>query len=118
MTPTDELRQELRELLDEAIPAGGTEDDTRFTDVQLNTLLSQASNIYAAASEGWTRKAGMLARELGQIDEYSVGQERYRIMNLQTAINGALAMARQYANMARSVSGGSIIVKLTGPEVL
>lgn len=119
MTPTEELRQELRELVDELIPEGGTEKDTRFTDAQLSRLLSRAKNTYSAASEGWIMKAGMLSRELGQIDEYSVGQESYRTINLQTAINGALAMAKQYATMAQAASSvGSIVLKIQPPEVL
>lgn len=119
MTPTDDFKQELRELLDEVIPTGGTEGDTRFTDDQINRLISRASNVYAAAAEGWTMKAGMLSRELGQIDEYAVGQERYRFMNLQTAISGALSMAKQYGGMAQAAdSAGSVILRLRPPEVL
>lgn len=119
MTPTEELKQEFRELVDEPIPEGGTEKDTRFTDAQINRLLSRAKNIYSAVSEGWTMKAGMLSRELGQIDEYAVGQERYRIMNLQTAISGALTMAKRYAAMAQTASSvGSIVLKAQPPEVL
>lgn len=119
MIPTSEIKQELRELLDEAIPSRGAESDTRFTSAQISRLITRASNIYAAAAEGWTMKAGMLSRELGQIDEYAVGQERYRIMNLQTAINSALSMSRQYASMAQAVdSMGSVILRFRPPEVL
>ncbi len=119
MTPTEDSRQEFRELVDELIPEGGIEKDTRFANTQIDRLLSRAKNIYSAASEGWTMKAGMLSKELGQIDEYGTGQERYRIMNLHTAINGALTMAKQYANMARTASSvGSVILKIQPPEVL
>lgn len=119
MTPTDELRQEFRELVDEITPEGGTEKDTRLANVQIDRLLLRADNIYGAVSEGWIMKAGMLSRELGQIDEYSVGQEKYRIMNLQTAISGAMTMAKQYARMAQTASSvGSVILKVQPPEVL
>jgi len=117
MTPTDELRQELRELLDEVIPEGGSESDTRFTDTQLDRLLSRANNIYAAAAEGWTRKAAMLQKELGQIESYGVGQERYDMRKLKDMLNFALKMAEIYNRMAAS-SMGSMVLRFQPPEVL
>jgi len=117
MTPTADLITELRELLDEVIPEGGTEGDTRFTDVQLEKLLSRANNIYAAAAEGWTRKAAMLQRELGQVESYSVGQERYDLRNLKDMLEYALKMAETYSRMAAS-SIGSVILRIQPPEVL
>lgn len=117
MIPTAELREELRELLDEVIPEGGTESDTRFTDVQLDKMLSKARNVYAAAAEGWTRKAAMFQRELGQVQSYSVGQERYDLQKLNELLSYALTMAETYSRMATS-SMGSTILKFTPPEVL
>jgi len=117
MTPTAELREELRELLDEVIPEGGTESDTRFTDVQLDRLLEHSRNIYAAAAEGWTRKAAMLQRELGQVESYSVGQERYDMAKAKDMLEYVLAMAETYSRMAAS-SMGSVILKFKPPEVL
>lgn len=119
MTPKTELREELRELLDEVIPEGGAESDTRFTDTQIDRLLSRANDIYAAAADGWTRKAAMLQRELGQVEEYAVGQERYKTVNLTTAINAALNMAKTYRDMAAAASSvGSLVLKFQPPEVL
>lgn len=117
MTPTVELREELRELLDEVIPEGGTEGDTRFSDAQLDRLLNRANNIYAAAAEGWTRKAAMVQREIGQIKSYSVGQERYDMADLTSLLEYALKMAETYSRMAAS-SMGSMILKFKPPEVL
>lgn len=117
MKPTPELRQELRELLDEVIPDGGKDTDTRFTDSQIDRLLERARNIYAAAAEGWTRKAAMLQRELGQFEEYSVGTENYKTINLTTAINAALSMAKKYQEMAQQ-SRGSVILRFQPPRVL
>lgn len=117
MKLTAELRQELRELLDEVIPEGGKDSDTRFSDEQLDRILTKARNIYAAAAEGWTRKAAMLQRELGQIEQYSVGSENYKIVNLTTAINAALNMAKTYQEMAGSTMG-SLILRVKPPEVL
>jgi hypothetical protein len=117
MTPTAELREELRELLDEVIPEGGTEGDTRFTDAQLDKLLSKSRNVYAAAAEGWTRKAAMFQREAGQIQSYAVGQEKYEMAKAKDMLEYALAMAETYKNMATS-SMGSVILKFKPPEVL
>lgn len=117
MTPTQDLREELRELLDEAIPSGGTEGDTRFTDALLDRILTRANNIYSAAAEGWTRKAGLLQRELGQIASYTVGQERYDLQKIQDAMEYALKMAETYGKMAAS-SVGSLVLKFKPPEVL
>ena len=117
MTPAAELREELRELLDEVIPEGGTEGDTRFTDAQLDRILAKTRNIYAAAAEGWTRKAAMVQREIGQIKSYSVGQEKYDMADLTSLLEYALKMAETYSRMAAS-SMGSMILKFKPPEVL
>ena len=117
MTPAAELREELRELLDEVIPEGGTEGDTRFTDEQLDRLLKRSNNIYAAAAEGWTRKAAMLQRELGQVQSYTVGQERYDLAKASELLEYALKMAETYSRLAAS-GIGSVILKFKPPEVL
>ena len=117
MTPTSELRTKLRKLLDEQIPAGGSDADTRFFDADIDELLTEATNIYGAAAAGWTLKAGMLQRELGQIESYAVGQERYDMRKLQDMVNYALKMAETYSRMAAS-SMGSMILKFKPPEVL
>ena len=117
MTPTAELREELRELLDEVVPEGGTESDTRFTNEQLDRLLSKANNIYAAAAGGWTRKAAMFQRELGPVQSYSVGQERYDLAKAKELLEYALEMAETCSRMAAS-SMGSMVFRFTPPEVL
>jgi len=117
MTPTPELRTKLRKLLDERIPEGGSDADTRFSDADIDELLTDASNIYGAAAAGWTMKAGMLQRELGQIESYAVGQERYDMRKLQDMVNYALKMAETYSSIAASRMG-SVILKFKPPEVL
>ena len=114
MTPSDKLRTRLRKLLNEVIPEGGTESDTQFFDADLDEMLIEAQSIYAAASMGWTMKAGMLQ---GQIESYGVGQEKYDMTSLKDQLNHALAMADRYAVMAKA-KGGSVILKVQPPEVL
>lgn len=117
MTPTLELRTKLRKLLDEKIPEGGSDADTRFSDADIDELLAEAANIYGAAAAGWTLKAGMFQKELGEVESYSVGQERYDLRKLKDMLEYALKMAETYSRMAAS-SMGSMILRLTPPEVL
>ena len=117
MTPTPELRIKLRKLLDERIPEDGSEADTRFSDADIDELLMGTTNIYEAAAAGWTLKAGMFQRELGQIESYAVGQERYDMRKLQDMVNYALKMAETYSCMATS-GMGSVILRIQPPEVL
>ncbi|MGE5552833.1 MAG: hypothetical protein ACM3XZ_02780 [Betaproteobacteria bacterium] len=117
MMPTAELRIRLRKLLAEVIPVNGTDADTRFTEAELGELLTEADSLYHAASKGWTIKAGLLQAELGQIEQYSVGQETYKVVNLQTAIRSALDMAERYGQLAAN-STGSLILGVAPPEVL
>ena len=117
MTPTSELRTKLRKLLDEQIPAGGSDADTRFFDADIDELLTEATNIYGAAAAGWTLKAGMLQRELGQVESYAVCQERYDMRKLKDMLDYALKMAETYSRMAASRMG-SVILKFKSPEVI
>ncbi|MCL6636030.1 MAG: hypothetical protein K6T29_09760 [Peptococcaceae bacterium] len=120
MTPTQQLKEKLRKLLNEIIPEGKNDTDTRFTDSELEDLLTESASIYAAASTGWTMKAGLLQ---GQIESYSAGQEKYDMTSLKDQLSHSLAMAEQYAKMAEKIPGtaaglGSIILKVTPPEVV
>lgn len=114
MTSTPEVMSKLRKLLNEQIPAGKTDADTNFLDEELDTLLGQSTNIYSVVAAGWTMKAGMLQ---AQIEDYTVGIERYSMTSLKDQLEYALTMSQQYANMAKSL-GGSIILNIRPPEVL
>jgi hypothetical protein len=55
-------RTEFRSMLAEAIPPGGSPDDTLFTDDRLDELIIGANNdLERAAYDGWREKAGILA---------------------------------------------------------
>lgn len=119
MTPTEALRYRLRKYLNENIPAGKTEADTRFLDTELDELLTEAANIYAAAGKGWVIKASLLQSD---IESYSVGQEEYKLTSLKDQLAHALAMAEQYAALSRAAGSApvtsGVILKLTKLEVL
>lgn len=71
--------QRVRALIGEAIPAGGSDTDTMFTDEEVDDFLEQGfNNVNAAAYWGWAEKAanyanlvnvneGNAARELGEL---------------------------------------------------
>lgn len=119
MTPTSELLVRIRKYLNETIPAGGTDADTRFLDSELEELLTEAENVYQAASKGWVIKASLLQ---GDIESYSVGQEKYDLTSLKDQLSHAVTMANQYASLGASAAGGKVssgvILKLSKPEVI
>lgn len=116
MIPTDELRVELRELLDEMIPAGGTESDTRFTNVQINALLTAASDINEAAWAGWTRKAARAMSERGGLQESQAGNERLKFVTLESYRDHCLQMAEMFRGLAPG--RGSRLMAFDAPDVL
>lgn len=61
MAPPSQIRQ-LRKLLGEEIPEGGTPEDTLFSDEELQLLLdSNPGNLERAAYDGWKTKAAHFA---------------------------------------------------------
>jgi hypothetical protein len=115
MTPTDDLREELRELIAEVIPAGGTDADTRFMTTQIDRLLTRAANINAAAAQGWTLKANMLMGENDGLQGYSVGQEKYTFTELDDALEFCQNRAAHYSKLA---GAGSMIIAVTPPSII
>ncbi len=96
MTPTEELRNRVRRMLDERIPTGGEDSDTRFTDEEIDDLLEYADTIHGAVSQGWLEKAGMYQREMGEVEETRTGQETYKLTKLKERMEYALAMSQRY----------------------
>ncbi|MEX0975042.1 MAG: hypothetical protein WD024_06840 [Bacillota bacterium] len=116
MVPTEELRTKLRRLLAESIPAGGTDGDTRFSNADIDDLLTGADNVYLAASEGWTEKAGQLQDGLGPLAETQAGDERHTKVNLTTAVNYCFDMAKVYGAKGKSAAGyGTRLMGLEAP---
>lgn len=116
MVPTDDLRAELRELLDEMIPPGGTESDTRFTNAQIDALLTAASDINEAAWAGWTRKAAKAMSERGGLQESQAGNERLKFVTLESYRDHCLQMAEMFRGLAPG--RGSRLMAFDAPDVL
>lgn len=118
MEPSITLRARLRKLLNEVIPAGGTEADTKFLDAEIDLLLLEADSLHGAASAGWMEKAGLLQ---GDIESYSSGTERYDLTSLKDRLNHALSMAKQYADLDTATAGkdaSGVMLRVCPPRVL
>jgi hypothetical protein len=116
MTPSDELRTQLRRLIDEGIPPGKTEADTRFTDAELDEILTASSFIEEAAAEGWTRKASRAFSERGGLEESQAGDERFKFFSLEKYRDHCLQMAGHF--WSKVPSGGSRLFAFQPPDVL
>lgn len=97
----------LRLLINERIPAFGTEADTKFTDDELALVLERMGmSLYAAAAEAWYVKAGMY--EL-LIDTDESGSNR----SLDQVFRHAVSMGDRYAR-AFKTEGDAIAVAIEG----
>lgn len=115
MIPTPELRAELRELIDEAIPTGGTEADTRFTDAQLDALLSKARFIEEAAAEAWERKGLRAMSERGGLEESQVGNEKLKFVSIEAYRDHCFQMAAYFRG--KVPGGGSRLFVYDAPKI-
>lgn len=118
MTPTEELRARLRKLLDERIPTDGTDADTRFLNEDLDEILTDSTSVFGAAAMGWTMKAAMLQSEMGDVERFTAGQETEQLVSLRDRLTYALAMSDKYAAMAKAQRPGSLMLRISPPEVL
>ena len=74
MTVTQGVIDTIRKLLNESIPAGGTEANTRFTNGMLTEVISGASTQNHALFLLWTQKAGMML-EGDEVKQINAGGE-------------------------------------------
>lgn len=116
MTPTDALRDQLRNMLDERIPFGGTDADTRFSNGEIDELLAGFDDINAAAAEGWDRKAARAMSERGGLQETQVGSERLKFVSIESYRDHCRAMAEHYRG--RVPGSGSRLFAFEPPDVL
>lgn len=89
---------QLRMLLNERIPEGGTEADTNFTDNELGLMIQRAGgSLYYSAAEGWYVKAGLYSMFI-DVDES--GSNR----NLGEVFKHALSMGDRYRSAAKAAA--------------
>lgn len=106
MTPTDELRVQLRALLNESIPSGGADSDTRFSDDEIDAFLEVSSSINEAAWHGWVAKATRVFEEDGGVLEKRVGSEVLKLISPKDKAEFAWGMAGYYENLIPVEAGG------------
>lgn len=82
---------DVRELIGETIPAGGTEADTLFTDVQVQAWIDATTTTDAAVVVGWKAKAGKYA----DLVDTAEGTSKRAMSDLH---KNALAMAEAYTS--------------------
>jgi len=68
MAATPEQITQLRLLIGEPIPTGGSEDDTLFTDLQVRSWIDSNPDMERAAYDGWRAKAAQFANLVNVTD--------------------------------------------------
>lgn len=91
---------QLRGMLGEVIPSGGTEADTLFTDIRIGEMVDEANgDLERAAYDAWREKAGMLAN-LVTVTEGAASRE-------MSELHGkALEMVKLYAKASTGPTEG------------
>lgn len=92
MTPTVELKIKLRFLLNDR-------DNKSFTDEELDMLLNESDCVYCAASMGWILKAMQYESTAGEVQEYSIGDEKYKTANIKDLVTAAHQNADKFKDM-------------------
>jgi len=85
---------ELRLLIAESVPSGGTEADTMVTDEQLQSYIDGTDTMTLAAVKGWEYKAG----EYAALVDTSEGNSARAMSDLHKQ---ALAMAAYFQDKAK-----------------
>ena len=97
MASAEELQ--LRRLLGEPIPDGGSEDDTLFSEDEIQSLLSSNPGIERAAFEGWRMKAAALTN----LVDTTEGNAQRKFGQL---LDNALDMVRLYQRSSTGATEG------------
>ena len=115
MTPTAELRTELCILLGEAAPPDG-----RFTQTEIDYLLTKSEDVYEAAYRGWNMKSNKLIEAGGLVQSITSGSETYRF----TSLADLKAWCKERADECAAESTSSVlhgrsglIVGIEGPGI-
>lgn len=117
MEYTQETIELLRILIDEEIPEGGTDGDTRFTDNVLIEILKQVRSLNEAAYICWIRKAGKALTEKDGIKGIKVGGEEIEYVSPEEYREHCLAMAEIYREMFLKEQGSKAFA-FEPPDVL
>lgn len=103
----------LRILIEEVIPPGGSDADTRFSDEVLGQILETANDINDAASICWVIKAGKGMTEKDGIKSLKVGSEDIEYVSPEEWQDYCIKMAEIYKQ--KSLNKGSKAFALDPP---
>ena len=117
MTPTDLLRRKIRRMINETIPADGTAADTNFSEVDIDDILTENSDLNSAAAGAWMQKAALLNEK---IQQYTIGQESYTMTSLKDMADHCLKMAAMYTSLAEKTGANvsSLALNVVRPGVV
>lgn len=117
---TESTVRKVRRFLNETIPTGGEASDTGFSEQDISDLLEDASDIYAAAAQGWRLKAATAAQGAGELTKYTIGQETYERSSGSDYASYCLEMAKMYDEMAAKADTMecSRVLSLRRPDVI
>ena len=113
MIITEALIQRIRTLLNEAIPDGGSEEDTHFSSLDLTITLQAAESENHALYLLWTQKAGIIQRDAGDIKNISAGGESIEKYTAADYVGLCLKTAQGYKEAweaERKNSGASFLI--------
>jgi len=105
----------LRILIEEVIPPGGSDTDTRFSDGFLGQILATANDIYDAASICWVIKAGKGMTEKDGIKSLKIGSEDIEYVSPEEWQNYCIKMSEIYKQ--KSPNKGSKAFALDPPTL-
>jgi len=114
MTPTADLRAELRIYIDDQ----GT--PPMFTDDELDIFLGKVESVEAAAARLWLLKAARYQRQIGINGRIQTGQETYDRQDLAKLMAFCKAQSQFYGDQAadEAGTGSSLVIGFEDPEIL
>lgn len=98
----------VRALIGEAIPVGGTEADTLFTDEQIDDLLTRHTTVSGSLAEAWQMKAAALS-DMVDVKEGDSAE------HLSQMHKQALEMVKHYSNQGGVGQPVTRITKIIRP---
>lgn len=96
---------EVREMIGEVIPEGGTEDDTLFTTERIEAWIDASATLEGAALTGWRRKAAHWAG-LVSVTDGAASRE------FSDLFDHAQEMIKTYSKLATPSTGRTRVGKI------
>lgn len=99
MATIQEKITEVREMIGETIPPGGSDVNTMFTDERVTAWINGSSSLEGAALRGWRAKAAEFSN-LVNVTDGAASRE------MSDLLKNALEMVKQYNGLSRGPAFG------------